>query len=233
MCLIHSSPRWTALLETAHIFSTMTEQQEPHRARSKHTVTRLKSRGAGYFLIYLELRQASATPASALWFLCRAGCRPSWEKKRQIKKIFLHQTLDICSKQADIQVKQQLSYTCLHMGFRKNMFYVVIPTLCDNCMGISKKQPLDSAFGHRWQWFISWSNATTLPSVNESHPTVLHLILSSDSDGDFQTTGAGCMGIICVCGGVCAYVWAAINNSGVKKRKVTVIDVLWAAALIK
>lgn len=58
--------------------------------------------------------------------------------------------------------------------------------------------------------------------MNESHPTVSHLISSSDSDGDFQTTGAGCMGIICVCGGVCA----AINNSGVKKRKVTVIDVL-------
>lgn len=56
--------------------------------------------------------------------------------------------------------------------------------------------------------------------MNESHPTVSDLI--SSSDGDFQTTGAGCMGIICVCGGVCA----AINNSGVKKRKVTVIDVL-------
>lgn len=62
--------------------------------------------------------------------------------------------------------------------------------------------------------------------MNESHPTVSDLISSSDSDGNFQTTGAGCMGIICVCGGVCAYVWAAINNSGVKKRKVTVIDVL-------
>lgn len=72
-------------------------------------VTDTARRDCDYFLIHLGLRRVSAAPSSASWFLCRAGCRPSWQENNHTIKRRLagRQLMPVWKSTMKLNIKNQ------------------------------------------------------------------------------------------------------------------------------